>query len=164
MFVGTRGDLTCLSFSFLYQYSWAHEEIMLASLFCFRIDLCRHTRRLWLPFFSYWFNLHYMVFLSDRSLLAHITGVSSLLQYFGWDDQSLYFIVPVSYWCTISTRSHRWWIICLTYTWNLSRVIFLLNFGLASLPLIVKDGYDKPSKCWRSLYVVGRTWDNLTSI
>ena len=29
---------------------------------------------------------------------------------------------------------------------NRSRVVFLLNFGLASLPLLVNDGYDKPSK------------------
>ena len=146
MFVGTRGDCACLSFSFVDRSSGAHEEIVLASLFCFRINLCRHTRRSCLPFFSNWVDLRSMTFLSDRYLSAHVTGVSALLQRFWWDDQYSYFRVPVSYRCNVSTRSCRWWSLCLTYTWNIYRVIFLLNFGLASLSFIQNNGPDKPSK------------------
>ena len=104
MLAGIRGYCACLYFSFLDQYLGKHEEIVLASLFCFQINLRRHTRRSCLPFFSYWVNLHSITFLSDRSLLANMTGVSALLQRFGWDDQSRYFLVPVSYGCTIRTR------------------------------------------------------------
>ena len=50
--VDTRGDLAWLYLSFLERYLWAHGEIMLAILFCFRIDLRSHTKRSWLPFFS----------------------------------------------------------------------------------------------------------------
>ena len=79
-----------------------------------------------------------MALLSDCSLLAHVTGVSTLLQRFGWYDQSRYFIasnevtgdeVPVS-----------------PISQNRSRVVFLFNFGLASLLFLMNDGFDKPSK------------------
>ena len=158
MFVGTREDRACLSFSFLFRYSWSHKEVVIASIFCFPIDLRRHTRRYCLTFFSDCFGLRSMEFLSDLSLLANVNSVSVLLQRFGWDYRSRYFLVPVSYRCTVSTRSRGWWSLCLTYTWNCSRIVFLLNFGLTSLPFLVDDGSDKPSKYWRGLYIVGRTW------
>ena len=41
---------------------------------------------------------------------------------------------------------------------NRFHVVFLLNFGLASLPFLVIDGSDKPSKSLLSLYVGGITW------
>ena len=164
MFVSTRVDHDCPSFSFLGRSLWAHKEIMCAPLFCFRIDLCRHTRRSWLPLFSGCVDLHYMTFSSYRFLLAHVTGLSALLQLFGWGDQSRYFIVLVRYWCTVSTQSGRWWSLCLAYTRNHSRVIFMLKFGLVSLPFLVNNGSDKPSKSWSSLYVVGKPWENLKSI
>ena len=41
---------------------------------------------------------------------------------------------------------------------NWSHLVLLLNFNLASLGLLMNDGYDKPSKYSRSLYVVGKTW------
>ena len=158
MFVGTREDRACLSFSFLFRYLWAHKEIVIASIFCFPIDLCSHTRRYCLTFFSDCFSLRSMEFLSDRSLLAYGTGMSAPLQHFGCYDLSRYFIVLVRYRCTVSTRSRRWWSLCLTYTWNRSRIVFLLNFGLTYLPFLVNDGSDKPSKYWPSLYVERRTW------
>ena len=88
--------------------------------------------------FCFWINLRSTALLSDCYLLEHVTGVSALLQRFGWDDQSHYFIasnkvtgdeVPVS-----------------PISQNRSRVVFLLNFGLASLLFLVNDGSDKPSK------------------
>ena len=158
MFVGTRGDCSCLSFSFMCQFSGVHKDIVLASLFCFPIDIRRHTSRFCLSFFSDWVYLCSMAFSSDCSLLEHVTGVSALLQRFGWDDQSCYFLVLASYHCTVSTLSRRWWSLFLTYTWNCSCLVFLLNFGLAYLPFLVNNGSDKPSKCWLSIYVVGRTW------
>ena len=54
-------------------------------------------------------------FSSNISLLAHLTGVSALIQRFGWDDQSRYFLVPVSYCCTVITKSCSWWSLCLNY-------------------------------------------------
>ena len=161
MFAGTRGDRDRLYFYFLDRSSREHEKIVIAFIFCFWIDLCRNTRRSCLPFFSDCVDLCSMKLLSDRSLLAHVTGVSALLQYFGWDDQSRYFLVPVSYRCTVSTRSCRWWSLYLTYTRNHSRVVLLLNFGLDSLLVLVNNGSDKPSKYFRSLYLVGRTWEKL---
>ena len=137
---------------------------MLASLFCFLIYLCRHTRRLCLPFFPCWVDLLSMAFLYNRYLLARMTGVSALLRRFGSDDQSHYFLVTVKYHCTVITRSRRWWSICLIYTWNRSRVVFLLNFCFAYLPFLVKDGSDKPITSWCSLYIVGRTWEKLKSV
>ena len=157
MFVVTRGDRDCLSFYFMGRYLWAHEEIVLASLFCFLIDICRHMRISCLPFFSDLVNICSMTLMSYCSLLAHVTGVSTLLQRFGWDYQYRYFLVLVSYRYTVSTWSLRWWIICLAYTQNLSCVVFLLNFGLASLLFLMNDGSDKPSKYWHSLCVVGIT-------
>ena len=44
---------------------------------------------------------------------------------------------------------------------NRSRVVLLLNFGIAYLPFLVNDRSDKPGKYWRSLYVVGRTWEEV---
>ena len=105
MFIGTRGDHDCLSFYFQDRSFGAHKEIVLASLFCFQVDLRRHTRRFCLPFFYDWFDIRYMTFLSDHSMLAHVTGVSSLLQRFSWDYQYFYFLVPVNYHCAVSTRS-----------------------------------------------------------
>ena len=105
MFVVTRGDRACLYFSFLDRSLGAHEEIVLVSLLCFRINIRRQTRRLCLPLFSDWVDLYSMTLLSDCSLLSHVIGVSALLQHFGWDDQSRYFLVPVRYFCTISTQS-----------------------------------------------------------
>ena len=97
-------------------------------------------------------------FSSDISLLAHLTGVSALIQRFGWDDQYCYFIVPVSYWFTVRTQSCRWWSLCLTFTLNRSRLVVLLDFGLGSLLFLVNNGSNKPIKYWLSLYVVGITW------
>ena len=107
MFVGTEVNRACFYFHFLDQYPGAHEEIVLASILCFLINLCRHTRRSCLPLFSDWVNICSMTFSSDHYLLEHVTGVSALLQRFGWDDQSHYFLVPVSYCCTVSTKSCR---------------------------------------------------------
>ena len=163
MFVGTQGDRVCLSFSFLDQCLWEHEDIVLASLFWFRNDIRSHTRRSCFLFFN-WFDICFMPFSSDRSLLAYVTGVSSLLKRFGWDDQSRYFIVLVSYRCTFRTRSRRWCILCLTSTQNRSCVIFKLKFGLYSLPFLIKDRSDKLIKYWRSLYILGITWENLKSV
>ena len=151
-------------FSFMDWYSWAHKEIVLASLFYLQIDLCGNTRRSCLSFFYSWVNIRSTTFLSDRSLLEHMTDLSALLQRFGWDYQSCCFIVPLRYLCTVITLSCRWWSLCLTYTQNLSRVFFLLNFGLASLPFLLNNGSYKPIKYWCSLYVVKRTWDKLKSV
>ena len=131
---------------------------------CTRQGKNRHRRRSCLRFCSDWFDLRSMTLSSDRSRLAHVTGVSALLQRFGWDDQSRYFLVPVRYRCTVSTRSRRWWSLFLNYTRNRSRVVFLLNFGLASLLFLVNAVSDKPSKFWRSLDVVGITWKKLKSV
>ena len=87
IFWGTQKDRACLYFLFLDQSSWAHKEIVIAFLFYFWIDLCL------------------MMLLSDFSLLEHVTGVSDLLQRFGWNDHSCYFLILVSYFCTISTQS-----------------------------------------------------------
>ena len=164
MFVGTQGYHACLYFCFLDQYLGAHEEIVLASLFCFQIDVIRNTRRLCLPFFSDWVHLCSITFPSYRSVLANVIGLSDLLQRFGWDDLSHYFLIPISYCCTLILRSCRLWSICITYTRNRSRVVFLLNFGLAYLLFLMNNGSDKPSKYWCSLYVVGITWDKLKSV
>ena len=164
MFVCTQLDPAWLSISFLDRSSGAHEEIMLASIFCFWVDLHRHTRRSCLPLFSDWVNLFSTTFLSDSSLLSQMPGAYALIQRFGWDDQSRCFFVPISYHCNVNTRSCRRWSLCLTYTLNGSCVVSLLNFGLASMPFLMNDGSDKPSKCWYSLYVVGRNWENLNSI
>ena len=161
MFLGTQRDSACLSPYFLGRYLWSHKAIVLASIFFFRIDLRRHTRIFCLPFFSDWFNICYMTFSSDCSLLSHVTVMSALLQRFGWDDRYRYFLVLISYFCTFNTQSHRWWILCFTYTWNIYRFVFLLNCGLDSLPLLTNYGSDKPSTSWRSLCVVRRTWEKL---
>ena len=71
MFVGTQGDYDFLYFIFWIDFQGAHKDIMLASPFCFQIDICTHTRISSLSFFSDWFNLHFIAFLSDRYLLAH---------------------------------------------------------------------------------------------
>ena len=106
----------CLSYLLFFgRSSWEHEGIVLAFFFCFQINICRHTGGSCLPFFYDWFDLLYMTVYSDSYLLANVTGMSDLLQLFGWDDQSQYFIVPVIYRCTFSTRSCRWWSHCLTY-------------------------------------------------
>ena len=68
MFVGKEEDRACLYFYFLDRYSWAHEKIVLASIFCFRIDRRRHTRISCLHLFSDWFDLSSMTFLLDCSL------------------------------------------------------------------------------------------------
>ena len=63
-----------------------------------------------LSFPSYYLFLGQFVFgdfLSDRFLLAHVTGMSALLQIFGWDDQYHHFLIPVRYCCTVSTKSCR---------------------------------------------------------
>ena len=135
-----------------------NKEIVLASILCFHINLGGHMRRSCVPLLVYWVGLCFTTFLSDCSLFAHVTGVSALVQQLMWEDQSCYFLVPVSFCCTVSTRSGRWWSLCLTYTQNWSRVVSLLNFGIASLLFLVIDGYDKPSRYWRSIYVVGRIW------
>ena len=158
MFVGTRGDHARPSLHFMDRSSWANEEIVISLIFYFWIDLCRHTRRLCLPLFYVWFDLRSMALSPYRSLLAQMNGVYALLQCLGWDDQSWYFLVPVSYRCTVRARSRSWWSLCLNYTRNRSPVVFLLNFGLVSLPFLVNNGSDKPSKFWCSLYVVGINW------
>ena len=89
IFVVTLGYRACLSFLFPDQSWWAQKEIVLAFIFCFWIDICSTTLS------------------SDCSLLAHVTDVSALLQHLGWDDQSCYFLVPVSYRCTVRKRSRR---------------------------------------------------------
>ena len=109
------------------KYWWSHEEIVhtfLSSFLSFtlldlfqinlsyiitlptalsrQLNICRHIRRQCLPLFIL---LCFMFldwssfgdFSSNISLLAHLTGVSALIQRFGWDDQYCYFIVPVSY-------------------------------------------------------------------
>ena len=153
--VGKRLDRACLYF-------------LIGSIFVLwrsrNIVTCWHTWRLCLPLFSDWVDLRSMTFLSDCYLLSHVTGVYALLQRFGWDYQSRYFIVPVRYLCTVSTRSFRWWSLCLTYTRNRACVFFLLNFGLASLLFLVNYGSDKPNKYLRSIYAVGRTWKKLKSV
>ena len=164
MFLVTQIDTACLSLSFLGLFSWSHNEILLASIFCFRVDLCRHTRILCLPFFSDWVNICYVTFSSDCSLLSHVTVMSVPIQRFGWNYRYRYFLVLISYCCTFSTRSHRWWILCPAYTWNIFRIFFLLNCGLAYLLLLLNDGSDKPSTSWRILCVVGRTWEKLKSV
>ena len=75
----TQEDCVCLSILILYLSWWAHEEIMIAFILCF------------------WIYPRSMTLLSDCSLLAHMTVVSILIQIFGWDDQSLYFLVPNIY-------------------------------------------------------------------
>ena len=90
IFVGKQVDRACLYFLFMDLSLWAHEEIIIAFLFCL------------------WINISSVTLLSDCFLLAHMTDVSALLQLFGWDDQSRYFFIPVSHWCTVSTRSGRW--------------------------------------------------------
>ena len=133
--VGTQGYRACLSFSFMDRSLGANKDIVLASIFFFQIDICRHTRiscllffsywldicsmtfssyfscwHMWilcLPLFSYWVYLRSMMFSSDSSMLSHVTSVSTLLQRFGWDDQPRCFLVPVSYRCTVRTRSCR---------------------------------------------------------
>ena len=85
--VGTRGDCACLSFLIgLIFVQWRS----------FQIVPCWHMWRLCLPFVSNYVNIHSMMFLSDSYLLSHVTIVSALLQRFGWDDQSCYFLGPVS--------------------------------------------------------------------
>ena len=163
MFVGTKVDSTCIFSYFLDRSLWVHKNIMLACLFCFRINLCRDIRRLCLPFCSDWFDLRSMTLSSNNSLLAHVTDMFSLIKSLGQGDNSGYFFVPVRYCCTVRTQKYRWWSLCLIYTQNHSRVVFLLNFGLAYLPFLINNGYDKPSECRRSLYLVGRTWEKLKS-
>ena len=97
IFMGTQGYRVCLSFLFLDQSLWAHEEIVLAFLFFF------------------WIGIRLVTLLSDCSLLSHVTDMSTLLQRFRWDHQSRYFLVPVIYCCTVSTQSRRWWSLCLAY-------------------------------------------------
>ena len=97
IFVVTGGDHDCLSFLFLDWCSWAHKEIVIEFLFCF------------------WINLRLVMLLPDFPLLTHVTGMSSLLQRFGWDNQSRFSLVLVRYRCTIITLSSRWWSLCLTY-------------------------------------------------
>ena len=139
---------------------------MLAFIFLFWIYPCGHTRRLCLPLFSvsgsifvgtrgYRACLYLYIFrigirsttlLTDRSLLAHVNGVSALLQRFGWDDQYLYFLVQVSYCCTVSTRVAGDEVSVSPILQNSSRVVLMLNFGLVSLSLLVNNRSDKPSK------------------
>ena len=164
MFVGKQGF--CAWFLFLF-WIYLRGNTRRSCLPLFSVSelfLVGTQRRSCLPYFSYWFDLRYMTFSSDRSLLAHVTGVSTLLQQFGWDDQSCYYLVSVSYRCTVSTRSCRWWSLYLAYMPYRSRFIFLLNFGISSLLFTVNDTSDKPSKCLHSLYVVGRTWEKLKSV
>ena len=60
---------------------------MLELLLFLQIDLCVHKRISFLPLFLFfWTDLRPTTLLSDSSLLAHVTGVYSLLQRFGWDD------------------------------------------------------------------------------
>ena len=81
--LGTRGDRTCLSFLSMDLYSWAHEEIVLAFIFCFWIDLCRHTRRFCLPFFSVSGSIFFLW--RSRSIVTRVWHVcpSSTL-WVGW--------------------------------------------------------------------------------
>ena len=95
--MGTQEDHAWLYFLFTDQSWWAHEEIVLAFILCF------------------WIDLHFTTLSSNRSLLAHTTDVSTLLQNFGWDDKSWHLIVPVRYCCTVITQVFRWWSLCLTY-------------------------------------------------
>ena len=71
------------SFSFLDRSSGAHEKIMLASFFFFRIDIRRHTRRSCYPFFSNWFDLRSMTFSFDRSPKAQVEIVFGFLFWLG---------------------------------------------------------------------------------
>ena len=110
-----------LSFSLLDQFhiNLNYITILSTELSC-QIDLRKQTRIYCLPLFlfsifCFYINLRLMMLFLDCSLLAHVTGVSTLLQLLRWDDQSRYFLVLVSYICTISTRSRKWWSLCITY-------------------------------------------------
>ena len=83
-------------FLFLDRSSGSNQDIMFASLFYLLINLCRHTWRLCLPLFSDCVDLRSMTFLSDRTLLAHMTCVSALLRRFGWYYHYRYFLVPIT--------------------------------------------------------------------
>ena len=65
--VGTRGYRACLYFSFLDLSLWAHEEIVLALIFCFWIDLRGHTRVSCLPLFIYFPDRYSFYDALDRS-------------------------------------------------------------------------------------------------
>ena len=141
--------------------NWLDDSKSIVSLF--RLSL--RTSVLFKQYiFSDWVDPCSMKFLSDCYLLSHVTGVSALIQRSWWDDQPRYFLVLVSYAYTISTRSRRCWSICLTDTRNCSCFVFLLNFDLDYLTFLVKDGSDKPSIRWCSLYVVWKTWEKLNYV
>ena len=59
------------------------------------------------PILCLWINLSLVTLSSDFSLLEHLTGMYALLQRLGWDNQCHYYLVPVRYFCTVSTRSCR---------------------------------------------------------
>ena len=146
-------------FFFLNKSLWAHKEIVLASLFCFHINLGGHKSRSCLDFFSVSGSI--FVLRRTRQIVRCWNTCLACLPFFNTLSGM---ISPVIF-------SYRWAISVLSahevagdevsvspISRNRSCVFFLLNFVLASLTFLVNDGSDKPSKYWRSLYVVGRTW------
>ena len=119
-------------------------------------------------------NVLTTVFSSSRSWLAHMTIVLAFLSYFLFSVYRSIFVRWLS--CNIVPCQHTW-LVCLLFfnasggmispllshevavdevsvsliLRNWSRVIFLLNFGLASLLFLLNVGSDKRIKYLRSL-------------
>ena len=168
-----------LSFSILdrFQINLNYNVILPTALSC-QLNVCRHRRRSCLPLLLFsgsifmgtwgycaWLYFSFLVRSSFYDVLFRLFPVgtrdwrvlpSSTLMV-GWSVPLFSRTVQLSLYCQHQKLQVMKSLFHL-YLRNRSHVVLLLNSGLASLPFLVNDGYDKPSKCWRSLYVVGRTW------
>ena len=141
------------------QSLWAIEYIVFSFNFCFWINLCGQTRRSWFNLFSF-SGLIFVWWRYFQIVPCWHMWLACLPFFFDLGDT----ISPTIflYRSAIAVLSaHKVAgdeVTVSPITQNCSRVVFLVSFGLASLPFLVNDGSDKPGKYWRSIYVVGITW------
>ena len=145
-------------YMFLGLYLWAHEEFVLVFLFYFLIYSCGPTRRSCLLLFSVsgsilvlWHSCQIFPVGTRDCLVSPSSKLrvgKSVLLFYRTGHLLLYCQhTKLQVMKSLSPISR-----------NFSRVVFLLKFGLASLPFLVNDGFDKPRKKILIIYVVGRTW------